>query len=288
MALSEPLSVGQLRCLMKRRPESTTSERELIESLAAGGRVLALGALAGWRKHGLLPPLDSCGTGAGRAYYWRDPLICKRARTAFDLMEKNCHVDQVLWSLWLRGFPVSSVKLRRAWQQCNRLRKPWLPMPELPGQQFRTPALGDRALLGQLMQILGLALPPDRRVATIIEHAAVRLGLDGASGPQLWSLLQMAGLALESSALLDSIDDALLTKAQIHLRLAADLLERSASETDAWNGWLADKVGPSLALVILAMLRSGQGETLDALAAKLEAPGRRHVPARAPLHQIMA
>lgn len=273
---------------MKRRPDSTTSERELIAALADDGRLLALGDLANWRKHGLLPPLDSCGTGAGRAYYWRDPLIRKRARTAFDLLERNRQVDQALWGLWLRGFSVPAAKLRRAWRQCTRLRRPWLPMPALADQQARSTARADDAILAQVTMALGKALPPDRRVATILEHAAARLGrFENTSGTHLWSLLQMAGLALESSALLENTGDAELAAAQHHLRRAAGLLESSASEPDAWNGWLADRVGPPLALVILAMLRSGQATTLEALAAHLEAPGRRRPPARSPAHQIM-
>lgn len=276
---------------MKRRPETTTSERELVDWLADSGRVLALGALAGWRKHGLLPPLDSCGTGAGRAYYWRDPLIRKRARTAFDLMERTGQVDQALWSLWLRGFPVPAAKLRRAWQQCNRLRRPWLPMPELP-EQRRAKERGPDALLTQVTQMLGRALPPDRRIAAIMDQAAARLGHaagpDGACGAHLWSLLQMAGMALESSALLDSADEALLTKAQYYMRLASGLLESCSGEADAWNNWLADRAGPSLALVVMAMLRSGQAETLETLALQMEAPGRRTAPAQASVYQITA
>ncbi len=278
---------------MKRRSASTTSERELIESLAAAGRKLPLNALAGWRKHGLLPPLDSCGTGAGRAYYWRTPDIRSRARTVFDLLKRYNQIDQVLWSLWLRGFPVPAAKLRRAWRQCRRVRKPWLPLPELPEPPSCGASKGDGALLQQVTRMLGRSLPPDRRVATVFEHAASRLrhhggSLDTASGTHLWSLLQMASLALESSALLDTADDALLEKAQHYLRLAARLLEDSASEPDAWNGWLAERVGPPLALIFMAMLRSGQAEDMDALAAQLEAPGRRHAPARALLHGVTA
>src|SRR3569833_2544927 len=159
---------------MKRRPETTTSERELIAWLAEGGRVLPLNALAGWRKHGLLPPLDSCGTGAGRAYYWRDPLIRERARIAFALMERTCKVEQALWGLWLRGFPVPAAKLKRAWQQCAQMSRPWLPMPELPAQQTNTRDSG--TLLAQRTTMLGRTLPPDRRVALILEQASTSLG----------------------------------------------------------------------------------------------------------------
>src|SRR3569833_401225 len=127
---------------MKRRPETTTSERELIAWLAEGGRVLPLNALAGWRKHGLLPPLDSCGTGAGRAYYWRDPLIRERARIAFALMERTCKVEQALWGLWLRGFPVPAAKLKRAWQQCAQLCWFWLLLFVLLVKQTNTRVCG--------------------------------------------------------------------------------------------------------------------------------------------------
>lgn len=277
----------------KRRPETTTSERELIASLATGGRVLPLSALAAWRKHGLLPPLESYGTGAGRAYYWRDPEIGKRAGMAFDLMARHCQVDMALCGLWLRGFSVPAAKLRRAWRQCHRMRKRWMPPLALPEIPSRPATGGNGALVVQATRMLARALPPDRRVAALVEQAAAKLGraggcFDAASGAQLWPLLQMAGMALESSALLDEMNDAKLQLAQRYLRLAAGLLGDCAGDASAWDDWLADAVGPPLALVILAMLRSGQAKTLEAMAAPLEAPGRRRAPAQTPLYRITA
>src|SRR3569833_3731570 len=152
---------------MKRRPETTTSERELIAWLAEGGRVLPLNALAGWRKHGLLPPLDSCGTGAGRAYYWRDPLIRRRARAACDRMERTSHVDQTLWGLWLRGFPVPAAKLKRAWQHGTRLRRPWLPVADLADRHDKA-RCSKETLLTEVTRKLGRTLPTDRRDVAVL------------------------------------------------------------------------------------------------------------------------
>src|ERR1700722_11339795 len=53
------------------RPETSTSERQLVLARAASGRRVSLEQLAAWRKDGLLPPLASHGIrAAGRCYYW--------------------------------------------------------------------------------------------------------------------------------------------------------------------------------------------------------------------------
>jgi hypothetical protein len=277
---------------MKRRPESTTSERELILALAEGGRAVPLASLALWRKHGLMPPLGSCGVGRGRSYYWREPDIRARARIVFDLLEKQSHVDAALWSLWLRGFPVAAERLRRAWRESARLRMRWAPATVSPKQSYDG-SQGAGSVLIQATRLMGNAFPPDRRTAAVIEHATARLAranarFDGVSGANLWTLLQMAGLALESSDLLETIDEDGLAAAQPYLRLAASLLEDSAGESDAWNGWLAERVGPPLTLVILALLRSGQKSVLEDVARHLDDKGQQRRPVSHGGHRVQA
>ena len=134
-------------------------------------------------------------------------------------------------------------------------------------------------------------MPQDRRTAAVIEHAAAKLGrvggrFEGVSGALLWALLQMAGLALESSTLIDDADDSSLLVTQQYMRQAAILLEASDSESDAWNGWLANHLGPPLALVILALVRSGQTEILELLAEETERLGRQSLPSRPSRHRV--
>src|ERR1700760_943882 len=99
------------------RPESTTSERQLLLALETSGRPVTLTELVRWRKDGLLPPLAAhgLGKGRGRTYYWREPDIFPQARTAFDLLAKYGRTDAVTRMLWLSGFAVPLPRLRRAW-----------------------------------------------------------------------------------------------------------------------------------------------------------------------------
>jgi hypothetical protein len=279
---------------MKRRPDSTTSERELVFALAESGRTISLATLAGWRKHGLLPALASHGSGAGRSYYWREPDILQQACAACDLLEQHCRTDMALRGLWLRGFHVPAVQLTRAWRQIGKLNRRWRPGVALSDKAASSPAItGTGAILIHATRLLGNTLAPDRRVATIIEQAAARLHgksgqFDNMPGANLWALLQMSGLALETSVLMAEADDALLGEAQRYLWPAATLLEASAGGGAAWNGWLAERIGPPLALVILALLRSGQRATLDALVGCLEEADWPAGPARSIRHYAMA
>lgn len=279
---------------MKRRPDSTTSERELVLALAEGGRTVSLATLAGWRKHGLLPALASHGNGAGRSYYWREPDILPQARAAFDLLERHCRTDMALRGLWMRGFHVPAARLTRAWRQIDKLNRHWAPDFAPCDKALPGPAItGAGAILAHATRLLSNSLTPDRRIAALIEHAAARLHrasgpIDSLSGANLWALLQMSGLVLQSSALMTEADDGLLGEAQRYLGLAAAALRAGTGDADAWHDWLAEPVGPPLALVILALLRAGQQTTLDTLAAGLEETDRPAGPARALGHHAMA
>ena len=73
-----------LAAIVKKRPSDTTSERQLLDVLLAGGRKAGLAELRAWRKAGLLPALASHGIGAGRSYYWREPDIQAQAERVHD------------------------------------------------------------------------------------------------------------------------------------------------------------------------------------------------------------
>ena len=259
---------------MKRRAPSSTSERELVELLAKGGRIVPLSALAGWRKGGLLPPLSSYGLRhAGRSYYWSESDILARAELVFDLLKRHVQNDWVLWGLWLRGFPVPAEKLRRIWPQCNRVRKPWSQSPSAPLQHRSTWSSGDSALQG-LVAILGKTSPPDKQVAALIDQVVMHLDrpggpFHGLSKSSVWPLLQMNAFAIEASAALRTADDKTFVEAQRYLQAASAVLEDCSGEVGTWDNWLADAAGPTLAFVILGLLGAGQAKALDELAEQL-------------------
>ena len=75
------------------RPQTSTSERQLIFGLAASGRKVSLEELALWRKNGLLPPLASYGPKTPiRSYYWYEPDILARAELVFDALKDEVEV----------------------------------------------------------------------------------------------------------------------------------------------------------------------------------------------------
>jgi hypothetical protein len=101
--------------IVKKRPLDTTSERQLLFALLAAGRKAGLADLRAWRKAGLLPPLASHGTGAGRSYYWREPDIQAQTERVHDALQRHGRIDEALIAVWLAGFDVPLERLRRAW-----------------------------------------------------------------------------------------------------------------------------------------------------------------------------
>lgn len=99
---------------MRKRPAQTVSERELVFALGKTGRQAGLSDLGAWRRAGLLPPFASCGTGAGRSYYWSQPDIIVRALAVHDALALCGRVDAALISIWLMGFDAPLSRLRRA------------------------------------------------------------------------------------------------------------------------------------------------------------------------------
>ena len=217
--------------------------------------------------------------------------ILARAIAVFDLLGRHGQVDLVLWGLWLRGYFVPAVRLRRVWQQYCRTRRRWLPVPAsaqeagqvMPG--VPNPFSLRRHACSAIRCRRTAASVPSSRGPRRGWNAAANI-LTNSSGGQLWPLLQFAGMALESSALIETASDERLLGAQHYLCAAGALIGRCAVEldakqtnawtahpwsTDPWNDDIAERVGPPLALVILALICSGQEAVLADLA-RLEAP----------------
>jgi hypothetical protein len=135
---------------VRKRPAETVSERQLLLALLQSGRSVTLRDLIGWRRGGLLPPLASHGTGAGRAYYWPDPSVRQQAELVYDGLMRRGRSDSVLILVWLAGFAVPLPPLRRALLNRGRKNRSFAPPP---GRQA-----GSNAFQTLMAGLLGPAL----------------------------------------------------------------------------------------------------------------------------------
>lgn len=257
---------------MKLRAETTTSERQLAMALAATGRTVSLDELTAWRKDGLLPPLANTGlgTGKGKSYYWRENNILEQAQMACDAMRSHGRKDQALVVLFLSGFSVPLVQLRRAWLHQARLRKP--PAVQMAHEKPDVFALldtGTDALLLQTVLCAGAALQSSdatepSTVELILARAMAKMGLaqhgvnDTGRTGQLGHLLLIIGAVLDQSNLIGEAADQELLEAQRYLTTAATLLSDCGDVT----GLMAGAAGPLLFILLLTLLHSGQAKLL--------------------------
>jgi hypothetical protein len=286
-----------------------------VIALADSGRPVLLTTLAIWRKDGLLPPLacQGLGQGKGKTYYWREENIVPHARAAFDLLQKYRRPNAVLWMLWLSGFQVPLPQLRRAWLHHARRRGPLTikPAPKLPSEivEFGDFRRGSSYFLLNAAFVLCDTLVPDRddeasAVTDIILRALRRFSHangdepDDGTAERLLLLIRAMGAALETSNLISTASDADLREAQHYLCIAGRFLQACAGgdgppgsiteDEPLWSNWLAERIGPSLFLLILVMLRSGRRDALERIALKMDHAGPAMQPARPIHHRVTA
>jgi hypothetical protein len=283
---------------VKFRPNTTTSERQLCIALAATGRTVSLDELTAWRKDGLLPPMASTGLGAGKgkSYYWREEEIVARAQAVYDAMQRHGRPDEALITLFLSGFAVPLVQLRRAWLHRAKMRRP--PAMRIVEKRPDTRASMDLdadSLLLQAALCVGAAVETGdapQRVAmiTLLDGALSKLRLtreganDSSLADQLWQLLNIIGLVLDTSDLVRDANDNELRTAQRHLGVAMEFL------SDCGHGCeeLAETLGPQLFLFFLTLLRSGQAGTLDRMMAYVDGASWQAILPPARNHSISA
>lgn len=259
------------------------SERQLVLALAAGGRTVSLTELVAWRGDGLLPPLASTGVHNGRSYYWREPDILEQAETVHDALQRHGRVDIVIITLWLNGFEVPLARLRRAWLHSLKLRKP---------RQIRRAAPAAKTAIADLSQLLqqaalaaAAALAPDegsQAALALLERVAVRLGLAKSQARPFWHQVQMTAGVLAASDLIRRAGDAEMARAQRLLRSALDFIQESGEAEN--RALVAEALGETLFLYILALLCSGQDAILEDAQARIEAWRRRPAADVRPLH----
>ena len=254
---------------MRFRPETSTSERQLVLALAEGGRRVSLDELAVWRKDGLLPTLASHGMrAAGRCYYWREPDILAHAETVHDVLRKHGRREAATIALWLRGFEVPLSQLRRAWLHLNR-----------GHGQARIRRLSSRAHAFQPLRGLpGLMLcatacatapienPPasTKTMLAVLQRASTALGQASENQNEAeasWRIAMALLPVLASSDVVSAASDGELREAQRHLGAAFAFLSnfRGNESMDA----VIDSLGPPIFLYVMTLLRSGQHSLLE-------------------------
>jgi len=307
---------------VKFRPDSTTSERQLMIAMAADGRPVALAELVRWRKDGLLPQLAAQGLGQGRGktYYWGQSDILAHARAAYDFLAKYGRPDASIRMLWLSGFVVPLPRLRRAWlhhlKVASTARRRGDTTNGHTHPRFRQHSrVGDHRtasslLLEAALTLCGVVGPGEEKgspaVIGLIEHACARLGYGGqasrygkAAVARLWSLVRMIGTSAQAGHIIAEAHDAQLQEAHRYFSIAARFLQDCTGDTPpegaAWSAWLAESVGPSLFVLTLVLLRSEGCEMLDRIATRMEGAkvrrryvGRQGRPSPAPAVHFLA
>jgi hypothetical protein len=268
--------------MVRSRPETSTSERQLVLALAASGRRVSLDELAAWRKDGLLPPLASHGIrAAGRCYYWREPDILAHAEMVHDALQRHGRSDAVTISLWLRGFDVPLPQLRRAWLHRSKRNGP-ARIRRVPSKAIPSPSTS--GLPGLMLSAAACAaasienpLGSTQTTFAVLQRALAAMGRtsenQGDMGA-LWRIATTILLMLGSSDVISTASEEELREAQHHLRAALKFLSDFRGNESADS--VIDSLGPPIFLFMMTLLRSGQRSTLETAmdriaAAQLEA-----------------
>jgi hypothetical protein len=296
--------------MTKPKPHSITTEDELLSAMERSDRRVTRAMLGIWRYDGLLPALVRPGLGrekGGAAYFWREKDIRARAFFVHDLLKRYGRTDFVILILWLCGYNVSLVQLRRAWRYKIRMHEPWtaqraatravakkrpkhLMAPPIP---VRKDNVSTSAFLDTVFEICALLVPQHGasefdligRVISLYEiKVGTRAALFGGSKKLAWeSIFSVSALSplLEASYLISAATDSELIEARRYLVtiglfirdfvMAPTRRRRGSKGVPIWSSDEAEAIGEPLYLFILALLKSGHQHELHLTAAELEA-----------------
>jgi hypothetical protein len=284
----------------------------LCVAMAECGRPVSIAILTKWRKAGLLPSFASQGdgSGGGRSYYWNQENILEHACYAYDLIQSYGRFDTAVFLLWLSGYQAPVLRVRRAWLNRVRTRKPWslqvststlsaklytkvgkFSEPDDAAAYERTPII--RGILNGALTVydalvsdkyaseLELLYPTfERVIATIAGEETSASGAQNAESVRLLNLLKVVSSTIESSDLLTQASEAEMLEAWRYLCVAAHFIrvctcdwERNFpvhSAPAVLPADLAEHVGAPLFLFILILLRAGYRYELELTAVEIE------------------
>lgn len=244
-----------------------------MAAMAAGGRKTSLDELALWRKNGLLPALASYGPQTPvRSYYWYEPDILARAELVYDTLRKHGRSEAATISLWLHGFDVPLPRVRRAWLHRARMAAP---VRIRSANEARRPGGTGRTLLNLLLSatfhaavsmecLHDQAIPVLNRAIAALGYAP---GNRDAESQMYWQAAMAMLVALASSDAVSGASDDEMLEAQHYLHAALTFL--SGYCRDESPATMVETLGPALFLFILALLRSGQRGTIQAITARI-------------------
>lgn len=238
-------------------------------ALAESGREVSLEELALWRKNGLLPPLASYGPKTPvRSYYWHETDILARAELVYDALRKHGRNEAATISLWLHGFEVPLPRLRRAWLHRARMAAPVRIRSAGGANRPMTSGktLPDLLLSATLHAAVSMECVPDQAIP-VLKRAAAALGYApgnrDAESQLYWRAAMAMLVALGSSDAVARACDEEMLQAQHHLHVALTFLSGYCRDESPVT--MVEALGPTLFLLILALLRSDQHGTVQAV-----------------------
>ena len=239
-------------------------------ALAEDNRVVSLVQLSAWRKGGLLPPLASRGSGAGRRYQWDDNNILAHARYAHDLLARHGSHSTAIRLLWLCGYTISPAKARRALLKHTKRSVSW---------QIRKAAVADDTtdtrygnceewLTGVILKLCSSFASSERSemegVYNDLQRAGEALGFLGTMAEErkrrLFTAFSLVLSAIENSSIVAASDDHDLENARLHTESAVRFIQQLDGKEEDGAIKLArlmESLAEPIFLCVLLLQRTG-------------------------------
>ena len=255
-----------------------------------------------------MPPFASQGGDKGRSYFWREGNIINRAFFVYDVLEDHSRTDTI-WILWLSGFDVCLQTLRRVWLHRARNRNARALRPALlansaasrhervsASQALKRDGSAVSLLLNTALVMCGAVMPGggsdlralEKVTDRVLDKTGCSFRLNSMANEELHArllvLLSSIWSIVETSDIIISASDANMRDAQGYLRVVGrfllayginDSCYEALAPEPVWSASFAEGVGAPLCLVILALLRSGNGQTLHMMAREMELVSER-------------
>lgn len=252
----------------------------MILALEESGRHVSLFQLSDWRKEGMLPPLANRGLGQarGKSYYWNEENIVLQAQCVHDLLARHGRQSVAILILWLCGYPISLVKVRRVWLQRSKRPKTWQLRSALTNglqdlltwPQEPTRNRADAVLLRTVITLCGSFAAGQRSETEVfyktLQGASETLGYATGSADEVphrvFTIFSVVLSAIESSSLLHVANEEDMQSARQLTAASVGLLQtltegNAEASSPMEHTRLMEVLGPSFFLCILLLQRTG-------------------------------